>query len=98
MEWFFEQGTIPKCLASISSLQLLALNDNDLHGSLPPEFGRLTKLATLSVANNRLEVPLSFVHWEEALFEASEYCIFWFKSQGKIPEEYKTMAALQVQS
>ncbi|KAK4272525.1 hypothetical protein QN277_021070 [Acacia crassicarpa] len=48
-------GIIPSEIGHIRNLQIaLNLSFNHLHGSLPPELGRLDKLVALDVSNNRL--------------------------------------------
>lgn len=51
-------GVLPSSLAGMSYLTELAVDQNFLTGTLPPEYGNLTKLQLLHVNNNQLDGPL----------------------------------------
>ena len=51
-------GSIPAELGSLSNLETLKLNGNDLSGAVPSELGDLTNLITLDLRGNNLTGPL----------------------------------------
>ncbi|KAM0923181.1 hypothetical protein ACQ4PT_005737 [Festuca glaucescens] len=48
-------GTIPPCVANLTSLRRLQLSNNSFHGSIPSELGLLTRLNDLNLSINTLE-------------------------------------------
>lgn len=51
-------GEIPAELASLSSLEVIDLDDNQLTGAIPSEFGNLPRLRYLLARENRLSGPI----------------------------------------
>ncbi|KAF7836347.1 MDIS1-interacting receptor like kinase 2-like [Senna tora] len=47
-------GTIPKEIANMRNLTILALDGNNFYGSIPPSLGNCTHLRKLTLANNHL--------------------------------------------
>lgn len=48
------EGAIPATLSNISTLQMLAIDNNTLTGSIPPSFGKLRNLLYLALRYNSL--------------------------------------------
>ncbi|KAL6602915.1 hypothetical protein ACP70R_043276 [Stipagrostis hirtigluma subsp. patula] len=48
-------GSIPACIANLTSLTKLQLSNNSLHGGIPAELGLLSQLSNLNLSMNSLE-------------------------------------------
>jgi hypothetical protein len=55
-------GTLPSQLGTLSSLQTINMDDNNLHGTIPHELGNLAKLQDIFLYSNRLtgSIPSTF--------------------------------------
>lgn len=55
-------GTLSPFIGNLSFLRGIVLQDNNLHGGIPPEIGRLFRLEELDLHNNSLQQP----HWRNS--------------------------------
>jgi hypothetical protein len=81
-------GTLPASWQKLhTSLRFLDLEDNQLQGSIPTEFGALTALESLFLETNRLEGSLpSELGRLEAL---QQFLVYDNRLTGTIPNEYQ---------
>ena len=85
-------GTIPKELGNLSSLQDLSLQDNDLSGRIPRELGTLANLTTLALWGNKLSGSIP-----TQLGDLSSLQILWLQQNqltGGIPTQLGSLSAL----
>ncbi|KAJ6871657.1 LRR receptor-like serine/threonine-protein kinase [Populus alba x Populus x berolinensis] len=91
--WNELDGSIPKEIGNISSLQLLLLNGNKLSGFLPDELGYLSKLDRLQVDKNYISgpIPASFAN----LSSVKHIHMNNNSIRGQIPPELSKLSTLR---
>jgi hypothetical protein len=87
-------GSIPASFGTMTNLEDLRLQDNQLTGAIPTELGNLKKLKLLLINNNKLsgEIPSSLGTLD------SMYGLFFSNNQltGKIPNSFGSLKSLDL--
>ncbi|XP_027190783.1 probable LRR receptor-like serine/threonine-protein kinase At1g06840 isoform X2 [Cicer arietinum] len=90
--WNNINGTIPKEIGNIKSLELLFLSGNELTGHVPEQLGFLPKLRILQIDENKLSgtIPLSFAN----LNKTKHFHMNNNSLSGQIPPELSKLPSL----
>ncbi|KAJ8642806.1 hypothetical protein MRB53_004554 [Persea americana] len=87
-------GPLSPFIANLTFLRVIDLGDNELHGQIPQEFGRLFRLSYLNLSYNSMtgEIPANLTHcWRLRTIDFS-----FNKLTGKIPVELGSLSRLKM--
>ncbi|XP_039134362.1 receptor-like protein EIX1 [Dioscorea cayenensis subsp. rotundata] len=80
------EGSLPSSLTSLSFLEELLLDYNQLTGTLPKEIGNLTELSYLGLSGNQLSGPIPRIVLNNTFSSYSDISISMNKLNGSVPD------------